>query len=78
MIIVNQDKNKIVNFERIVSIWIDNPLNNDEGNFEIIAETDGMSIWLGEYKKEKRAKEVLKLICYFYNSNQRMFEMPED
>lgn len=60
MIIVSQDKNIIVNFNNIVSIWINNPLENDEGKFEINVDSDCHYERLGAYKTEQRAKEVLE------------------
>lgn len=38
MIILSQDKDVIVNFDNVENIWIKNPLENDEGKFEIRAQ----------------------------------------
>lgn len=88
MIIVSQDKDNIVNFDNITSIWIDdNILDKTNTDFEICA--DGES--LGYYKTEKRAKEVLKEIIKSYRhyrtaecdgytnvlEETAVFEMPE-
>lgn len=63
MIIVSQDKNSIINFNRTQKIWIDdNVLDKTNTTFEICA--DGET--LGEYATEERAKEVLKEIIEQY------------
>lgn len=60
MIIVSQDREGIINFERITNIWIN---KNIEGEyFEIKADGE----LLGNYKTEKRAKEVLQEIVGKY------------
>ena len=59
MIIVSQDKDIIVNFDRVTSIWIDdNVLNKTNATFDIVAD-EGT---IGTYKTEERAKEVLEEI----------------
>ncbi len=69
MIIVSQDKSKIVNFEQVASLYIDSWSNEEfatEPNcFCIKAEkaSDNLiCMFLGEYKTEERAKEVLEEI----------------
>lgn len=63
MIIVSQDKCKIVNFNNVLEIWIDdNVLDKTEPVFTINADTDETCIELGYYKTEERAKEVLQEI----------------
>ena len=67
MIIVAQDKWKIVNFNNVLAIWIDdNVLDETEPAFTINADTDGTSIELGYYKTEERAKGVLQEIIKSY------------
>lgn len=66
MIIVNQDKDEIINFNNISNIFIYNPLNNNDGEFEINADDN----LLGTYKTEERAKEVLKEIIKIYRSSE--------
>ena len=66
MIIVSQDKEVIVNFDNVENIWINNPLENNEGKFEIRAETYSNNMLIGEYKTEERAKEVLQEISNWY------------
>ena len=57
MIIVSQNKDIIVNFDKTQNIWIDdNVLDKTNTSFEVYAD----EINLGEYKTEERAKEVLK------------------
>ena len=69
MIIISQDKMEIFNFEEIFRLYVDNWSNEEfatESNcFCIRAEksSDNMiCAFLGEYKTEERAKEVLQEI----------------
>ena len=73
MIIINQDKTEIFNFEEIFRLYVDNWSNEEfatEPNcFCIKAEksSDNMiCAFLGEYKTEERAKEVLQEIIEAY------------
>lgn len=73
MIIVSQDKMEIFNFNEIFRLYIDNWSNEEfatEPNcFCIKAEksSDNMiCAFLGEYKTEERAKEVLQEIIKTY------------
>lgn len=82
MIIVSQDGEGIINFERITNIWI----SDDTGEyFEINADGE----LLGNYKTRKRAKEVLEEIIEEYKEcnmktaynayiENRVYEMPEE
>lgn len=85
MIIVSQDKRKIVNFDNLFNI----DYYKIDGNFEIDANTENDSVCLGHYKTEERAKEVLQEItktyfdenCEFENGMyhlQKIYEMPEE
>ena len=58
MIIVSQDKEEIVNFDNVESIWIN---VDGEGSFTVEA-TVNTNTTLGYYKTEERAKEVLQEI----------------
>ncbi len=78
MIIVSQDKMEIFNFDEIFRLYVDNWSNEEfttEPNcFCIKAEksSDNMiCTFLGEYKTEERAKEVLKEIWEFYEVAKR-------
>ena len=73
MIIVNQDRSEIVNFDETFRLYVDNWSNEEfatEPNcFCIKAEksSDNMiCAFLGEYKTEERAKEVLQEIIEAY------------
>ena len=97
MIIVSQDKMEIFNFEEIFRLYVDNWSNEEfatEPNcFCLKAEksSDNMiCAFLGEYKTEERAKEVLQEIvskykATLYNSKTnetvvnipKVYEMPE-
>lgn len=76
MIIVSQDKESIVNYENIEVLGIGNPLENNNAKFGIIANviSDNQYI-LGEYKTEKRAKEVLQEIINNY-ANSQIVKLP--
>lgn len=67
MVIISQNKNRIINFDNILEIWIDsNILDKTEPVFIINAETDGTVIEIGNYATEERAKEVLQEIVKSY------------
>lgn len=65
MIIINQDKNNVINYDNVKSLWIeDNVLDETNTTFYINADED----FLGEYKTEERAKEVLQEIISKYKT----------
>lgn len=69
MIIVNQDKTRIVNFDNIAHIFIS---KDSEKHFLIeYGKMTGTSGLLGVYSTEKRAKEVLQEIISRYEYAQR-------
>ena len=75
MIIINQDKTEIFNFEEIFRLYVDNWSNEEfetgPNCFCIKAEksSDNMIYaFLGEYKTEERAKEVLQEIVSKYKT----------
>lgn len=76
MIIVSQDKEKIVNFDNI--FYIDYYMIN--GTYEIDANTDidKDSVTLGYYKTKERAKEVLQEIVTDYVNECKRFLMPKE
>lgn len=92
MIIISQDKMEIFNFDEIFRLYVDNWSNEEfatEPNcFCIKAEksSDNMiCAFLGEYKTEERAKEVLAEITEFWKNGAMSdykgficYEMPED
>ena len=89
MLIVNQDRDKIVNFGNLTQVYI----TQDEEKiawFIRFETVDSLYDDLGEYKTEERAKEVLQEIVNkykttLYNSKTnetvvnipKVFEMPE-
>ena len=65
MIIVSQDKTKIVNFDNIAHIFIS---KDSEKHFLIeYGKMTGTSELLGVYSTEERAKEVLEEIVEYYS-----------
>lgn len=86
MIIVSQDKEKIINFDNIKEI---RQIHEDYNDVEIEALINDNYTVLGRYKTTERAKEVLQNItktyfeenCEFENGIyhlQKIYEMPED
>lgn len=70
MLIVNQDRDKIVNFGNLTQVYI----TQDEEKiacFIRFETVDSLYDDLGEYKTEERAKEVLKEIWEFYEMSKR-------
>lgn len=92
MIIVSQDKRKIVNFDNIY--YIDYYKIDETYEIDANIDKDKDSISLGYYKTEERAKEVLQEIMKryleikcFYNSKSevmqaieqpKVYEMPKE
>ena len=91
MIIVSQDKTKIVNFDNLIQIYITQD-EEETANFIRYESVDSLYDDLGEYKTEERAKEVLQEIIKSYRDYRTaecdgytnvlqetaVFEMPED
>ena len=66
MIIISQGKDNVINYDNVKSLWIDeNVLDKTNTTFYINADDD----FLGEYKTEERAKEVLQEIINVYKFN---------
>ena len=61
MLIESQDKMKIFNFDEIFSLYVDNWSNE-----EFATEPNCFCAFLGEYKTEERAQEVLQEIIKSY------------
>ena len=65
MIIVSQDKEKIINFDNMTRVYI--TFDEDDDDVCIRTETvDSLFEDLGYYKTEERAKEVLQEIVQLY------------
>lgn len=70
MIIVNQDRDKIINFDNLTQVYITQ--DEEETAYFIRFETvDSLYDDLGEYETEGRAKEVLQEIWNFYEIAKR-------
>ena len=65
MIIVSQDKTKIVNLDNLIQIYITQD-EEETANFIRYESVDSLYDDLGEYKTEERAKEVLQEIIKSY------------
>ena len=84
MIIVSQDKGKIINFDNMTRVYI----TFDEGDDDVCIRTetvDSLYEDLGYYKTEERAKEVFAEITEFWKNGAMSdykgficYEMPED
>ena len=67
MIIVNQDKDKIINFDNLTQVYI----TQDEEETAYFIRLEAVNCLyddLGKYETEERAKEVLKEIVDKYSS----------
>lgn len=82
MIIVSQDRDLIINFDNVTVIGI---AQNNSKEIDSIT-VDKEEQYLGEYKTEERAKEVLAEIINMYKFNRceavgqknKIYKMPED
>ena len=73
MIIVGQDKKKIVNFDNLTQVYITQ--DEEETAYFIRFETvDSLYDDLGEYDTEERAKEVLQEIIKAYKETNYEYE----
>lgn len=82
MIIVNQDKDMIVNFDNVENIDIVADLDGTgEIPFKIYFVTSSSREELGKYKTEERTKEVLEDIVQFYirtEDQNKVYRMPKE
>ena len=80
MIIVSQEKTRIINFNNILQIYITTA--EDNKNYYIRYEDCNNSYEdLGMYKTEERAKEVLQDIIGFYirtENTNKIYRMPKE
>lgn len=77
MIIVSQDKEKIVNFDNLTQVYITQ--DEEEKAYFIRFETvDSLYEDLGEYDTEERAEEILRDIVHWYEIDTKVYNMPED
>ena len=66
MIIVSQDKKRIVNFDNLTQVYITHCEEDNTGYFIRFETVDSLYEDLGEYATEERAKEVLQEIIKVY------------
>ena len=59
MIIVSQDKKRIVNFDNLTQVYITHCEEDNTGYFIRFETVDSLYEDLGEYATEERAKEIL-------------------
>lgn len=88
MIVLSQDKDKIVNFDNLIQVYITQ--DEEKSAYFIRFETvDSLYDDLGEYKTEKRAKEVFQelietycnmdnYLADFLHTKIIMYKMPEE
>lgn len=77
MIIVSQDKEKIVNFDNLTQVYITQ--DEEETAYFIRYETvDSLYDDLGKYKTRERAEEVLRDVVHWYEIDAKVYNMPED
>lgn len=82
MIIVSQDKDTITNFNNVDILGIGDPVDDNEGKFKMIVNTESDSYVIAKYETEERAKEVLQEIIKKCQNNRNgmcyiVYEMPE-
>lgn len=77
MIIVSQDKEKIINFENLVEIYI-NKDDEEEYYYLRCESVCGLYEDLGKYSTEERAKKVLRKMIQFKYVSNKVFEMPAE
>lgn len=74
MIVINQDKTVMLNYENIEAIGV---AQKTKDKFKIIAATvTNNEIEIAEYKTEERAKEVLEEISLAF-ANMEMIKIPK-
>lgn len=66
MIIVSQEKKRIVNFDNLTQVYITNCQEDNTGYFIRFETVDSLYEDLGDYATEERAKEVLQEIIKEY------------
>jgi hypothetical protein len=77
MIIVSQDKKKIINFDNLTQVYITHCEEDNTGYFIRFETVDSLYEDLGEYSTEDRAKEVLEEIIERYtNWNNLVYGQP--
>lgn len=77
MIIVSQDKKKIINFDNLTQVYITRCEEDNTGYFIRFETVDSLYEDLGEYSTEDRAKEVLEEIIERYtNWNNLVYGQP--
>lgn len=90
MIIVSQDKTKIVNFDNLTQIYITRD-EEETATFIRYETVDSLYDDLGQYKTEERAKEILQEIIHIYGEcnascastgygyvKNKVYEMPKE
>ena len=79
MVIISQNKNRVINFDNVLEIWIgSNILDKTEPVFTINVETDGTVIEIGNYATEERAREILQEITNLYQEFFAIYDMPKE
>lgn len=68
MIIVGQEKKRIVNFDNLIQVYITHCEEDNTGYFIRFETVDSLYEDLGEYATEERAKEVLQEIIERYTN----------
>ena len=66
MLILSQDKKRIVNFDNLTQVYITHCEEDNTGYFIRFETVDSLYEDLGEYATEERAKEVLQEIIKAY------------
>lgn len=73
MLIISQDKGKIINFDNITQVYI-TQYEEKTACFIRFETVDSLCDGLGEYKTKERAKEVLQEIIKAYKETNYEYE----
>ena len=74
MIIVSQDKKKIINFDNLTQVYITHCEEDNTGYYIRFETVDSLYENLGEYATEERAKGVLEEIIKVYIESKKAQE----
>ena len=78
MIIVSQDKDEIINFNNVISINIFDVWDDKPGQLIAVRDTSFNRHVIGYFKKDERAKEILRDIFDKIVDGKNIYKIPED
>lgn len=78
MIIVSQDENAMISFNNICSITIVGMWDNNPEKIIYAINGNDIRFYLGMYKNEKTAKEILRKLLNCYQKKDTIYYMPKE